>query len=368
MVGVSATTPAQTVDVAVVGAGIIGVMTAREILRRDPGARVAVLDQDAVGSGASRRSAGLHFPRGATERVRRMSEYSQDHYAKLTAERPGLPIHTLGMTLVADDAGEAQLRRTYLPGARLSRVGSVPGGFVRVPAECGVWEGEGCQYADVHALTGLLARELRGRAAFHEGVQVTAVESGEDTVALRLGTGRTLLARQALLAPGPWLAAPAWKDLVAPLGARVKKVVALHIEQQPREDDHAIVFHDEDAFLLPLHERGHWLFSYTCQEWDVDPDTLGGGLSDAHLRDALALLERYAPELAGLCTSGRVFCDAYGPDGEPVVSRLPQAGRVVFAGAANGSGYRLAPAIAAEAADLLCPVTRQEPGQEEDQT
>jgi hypothetical protein len=35
------------------------------------------------------------------------------------------------------------------------------------------------------------------------------------------------------------------------------------------------------------------------------------------------------------------------------VRPLDEAGRIVFAGAAGGSGYRLAPAIAAEAVDLL---------------
>jgi glycine/D-amino acid oxidase-like deaminating enzyme len=48
-----------------------------------------------------------------------------------------------------------------------------------------------------------------------------------------------------------------------------------------------------------------------------------------------------------------VFCDAYSPSREPLVRTLDHDARIVFAGAANGSGYRLAPAIAAEAADLL---------------
>ena len=48
-----------------------------------------------------------------------------------------------------------------------------------------------------------------------------------------------------------------------------------------------------------------------------------------------------------------MFCDAYGPAGEPVVRALDPSGRIVFAGAAGGSGYRLGPAIAAEAVDLL---------------
>ena len=45
------------VDIAVVGGGIIGCLTARELLARRPERTVAVLDRDSVGSGASRRSA-----------------------------------------------------------------------------------------------------------------------------------------------------------------------------------------------------------------------------------------------------------------------------------------------------------------------
>jgi glycine/D-amino acid oxidase-like deaminating enzyme len=57
--------------------------------------------------------------------------------------------------------------------------------------------------------------------------------------------------------------------------------------------------------------------------------------------------------MADSARSGRVFCDAYSADREPLVRALDEEGRLVFAGAANGSGYRLAPAIAAEAAHLL---------------
>jgi glycine/D-amino acid oxidase-like deaminating enzyme len=156
-----------------------------------------------------------------------------------------------------------------------------------------------------------------------------------------------------VLAPGPWLAAPAWRDRLARLDVRVKKVVALHIEQPPAAGDGVVVFHDEDAFLLPLHEQRRWLFSYTSQVWDVEPDRLTGSVSAADLADAREVLVRRAPRLAGAARSGRVFCDAYSPDREPLVRALDEEGRLVFAGAANGSGYRLAPAIAAEAADLL---------------
>ena len=46
-------------------------------------------------------------------------------------------------------------------------------------------------------------------------------------------------------------------------------------------------------------------------------------------------------------------CDAYSPEREPQVRALDDARRLIFAGAAGGPGYRLAPAMASEAADLL---------------
>lgn len=345
------TVPRPDVDVAVIGAGVIGCMTAREILSRSPETAVAVLERDAVGTGATRRSAGLHFPRGATARVRRMSAYSQDHYTKLHADHPELPIHALPMTVVAT-AAEETLREVYLDSAQLSPVDQVPGGQVRVPAPAAAWSVRGAQYADVAGLTQFLAGGLRERVTLREGTRVTALAPDDRGVVVRLGTGATLTAARVVIAPGPWLAAPAWRDLLRPLAVRVKKVVALHVDRRPDSGDHAVVFHDEDAFLLPLYDRGHWLFSYTCQEWDVDPDTVGDGVSADDLRTGLEVLDRYAPGLVDRCASGRVFCDAYGPAGEPVVSTLADR-RLVFAGAANGSGYRLAPAIAAAAAELL---------------
>jgi glycine/D-amino acid oxidase-like deaminating enzyme len=340
-------------DVAVVGAGIVGCMAAREIAARAPDAAVVVLDRDLVGAGATLRSAGLHVPRGGSERVRRMAAHSHDWYERLAAGQPSLPIRPVGMTVVASEASEPRLREVYLERAQLTRTDVLPDASVRLPEGCGAWECHGCHYADVRAVAQAIARDLRQRVSVREAVRVAAVEPASEAVGLRLSTGETLTAERAVIAPGPWLAAPAWVALVEPLGLRVKKIVAMHVERVPSETDRAILFDDEDAFLIPLPDRGHWLFSYTCQEWDVDPDTVATGVSARDLDEARECLCRYAPELAGRCTGGRVFCDAYSPERQPRVQALDEARRVIFAGACGGSGYRLAPAIAAEAANLL---------------
>ncbi|MDX2934497.1 NAD(P)/FAD-dependent oxidoreductase [Streptomyces ipomoeae] len=343
--------------VAVIGGGIIGCLVARHIVHEHPASTVLLLDRDAVGCGASRRSAGLHFPRGADERVRRMSGYSQEFYEKLKADQPTVPIHPVGMSMVSR-ADREELERIYTEPIQRADAQAVPtvcGAPVRLPPGMSLWDIRGAHYADVHRLVQTLVTGLRPYVNVREGVRVTALEPSAHGVRLSLGTGERLAVDRAVLAPGPWLAEPAWADPVAPLEARVKKIVALHIDHPVDESDRAVVFHDEDAFLLPLAHRGHWLFSYTCQDWDVDPDRVGAGLDAHDVEQARAFLSRYAPALASRCTAGRVFCDAYSVSRRPLLRRLDPAGRVVFAGAAGGSGYRLAPAIAAEAVRLFEP-------------
>lgn len=307
--------------IVVVGAGIVGCMIARQLAEADQDAEITVLDRDLIASGASRRSAGLFLARGASPRTKRMSAFSHAYYANLKKSHPHLPIFPVGATVVTDGGRE--------------RIG-------------------GCHYADVHGVTQAIAELARPRVRFAEGVAVTGLTIGQAGVTVHCGTGERLSADHVVLAPGPWLAVPAWRDLLSPLGMRVKKIVAMHIDQRPDPADQVTLFDCDDAFLLPLRHRGHWLFSYTCTEWDVDPDQLTGGLSAANVDEARACLRRCAPALAHAATSGRVCADAYSPAREPVVSVLEGTqGRVVFAGGASGSGYRFAPAIAKQAALVL---------------
>lgn len=338
------------VEVAVVGGGVIGALVAREAAAAFPDARIAVLERGLIGQGASNHSAGVHFPRGASERVRSMTEYSHRYWSSAAAELD-LPIREIDATVVASVDSIGGVEAAYLNlGGEAAAADPVRGWTT--PAGAVARTLPGCHYADVGAVTARILTALRGHVAVWEGSEVVTVEPG-DGIRLVLSHGAGLLAQRVVLAPGPWIAHPAWADLVAPLGARVKRIVAAHIEAVPDADQPLVVFHDEDAFLLPLHHRRHQLFSYTSTVWDVHPDTVESGLSPADLDNARAVIGRYSPELASRCRSGRVFCDAYGPRREPIAAELYPG--LVFAGAAGGSGYRLAPAIAAEALARLDP-------------
>src|SRR5690606_14089588 len=104
--------PMDTVDIAVVGGGIVGALVAREAAAAFPDADIAVLERGLIGQGASARSAGVHFPRGATERVRAMTEHSERYWTEAAIEL-GLPIHRVDATVVADRSAE-EIETTYL--------------------------------------------------------------------------------------------------------------------------------------------------------------------------------------------------------------------------------------------------------------
>ncbi|WP_051400168.1 NAD(P)/FAD-dependent oxidoreductase [Haloechinothrix halophila] len=339
-------------DIAVVGGGIIGAVVSRELVSALPGARITVFERDLIGQGASSRSAGVHFPRGGNERVRSMSEFSHHYWQRHIAECE-LPVRDIACAVVAPDASADVVEESYL---ELAELRPLPLDQVDVrgwsrPSGTRAWSVRGCHYADVPSVARRLLTALRGSTTVWEGSAVVAIDGDGDGYRLTLSHGAELRARQVVLTQGPWVNRPPWTELTATLGIRIKKIVSVHVDVTPRPDEELTIFHGEDAFLLPVHHRGHLLFSYTCDEWDVDPDSVVTGLAPGDLTTARAVLGHYSPWLADRCRSGRVFCDAYSAAGAPVVAELSPG--LVVASAAGGSGYRLAPAIATEVVAAL---------------
>ncbi|MEV4418671.1 L-2-hydroxyglutarate oxidase [Patulibacter sp. NPDC049589] len=118
-------------DVVVVGAGILGLATARELLARDPGLRIAVVDQaDAVaahqtGHNSGVIHAGIYYAPGSLK-ARLCVDGARRMYA-YCAER-GIPTERVGKLVVALDASELPgldelERRSRINGVTIERVG-----------------------------------------------------------------------------------------------------------------------------------------------------------------------------------------------------------------------------------------------------
>jgi glycine/D-amino acid oxidase-like deaminating enzyme len=211
----------------------------------------------------------------------------------------------------------------------------------------GVWAG-GAE-ATARALAARLNRS--GASACWDGVRVDDVQPDGDGLVVLTQTGDRLRARHVVLATGPWLAEDAGTRR-AGWRLRVKKVAALHLARRPVPGDPVVVFCDEDAFLLPLPERGLTLFSFHCRTWDVRPGT-GLAIERDELDAARADLAARSRDLAAAVAGGRASCDGYLPERLPAAAQDPARPGVVLVGGCSGSGFRLAPALAERALDGL---------------
>jgi (S)-2-hydroxyglutarate dehydrogenase len=201
-------------DLVVVGGGILGLATARELRLRRPGLRVTVLERESM-LGAHQTShnsgvvhAGVYYEPGSlkarlcVEGARRMYEFCEQH---------GVPFERCGKVIVASDPSE-------LPGLdeleRRGRANGVPGLRRIGPDELREIEPHVRGVAALHspqtgivdfaAVARAIAAELRGAGAeLRTGTEVAGVARARGGVRVTLGDGE-LLASRAVVCAGAW--------------------------------------------------------------------------------------------------------------------------------------------------------------------
>ena len=201
-------------DIAVVGAGILGLATARELLGRHPGLRLAVIDREAelgahqTGHNSGVVHAGIYYAPGSLK-----ARLCVDGAAKLYAfcERHDIAVERCGKLIVALDASELERldelerrgRANGVPGLRRLRAEEIR----EVEPHCAgiaALHSPHTGIADFPAVARALAgevRELGGELAL--GREVRDVRRANGLVALEHGDGSTV-ARHAVFCAGAW--------------------------------------------------------------------------------------------------------------------------------------------------------------------
>jgi L-2-hydroxyglutarate oxidase len=214
--------PSGECDVAVVGGGIVGLATARELQRRDPDARIVVLEREATvgrhqtGSNSGVAHAGIYYAPGSLK-ARLCVEGVRDLYA--FCEEHGIAYERCGKVIVALDRSE--LGRLDDLEAR-GRANGVPGLRRIGPEELAEIEPYAAGIAALHSPDtgivdyGAVARALA--AQLEAGGATVATGAGVSTITRVDGTaGRTRVvhARGELHARRVLTCAGAWSDRVA---------------------------------------------------------------------------------------------------------------------------------------------------------
>lgn len=350
--------PPKTADVVVIGAGISGLSTAFQLVRRRAG-RVVVLERKHIGAGASGKSGALvrahysnipestltfeslkvfrnwgeevgHGDPGfqATGFVRIAAPEDEAHLRANVAAMQKIGIET--SIVSADDLREIEpLMRTddfnvaaFEPTTGYVDPNATIYGFAQAAAELGA---EIC--------TGVEATRI-----LVEGDRVVGVETSVGTIA----TGQVVLA-------GGW-----WADrLLAPLGIdlglkpyKAQVVVFRWPVEMDQARKHRVVIDSIHHSWLRAEGGASTLIGVEFPDREVDPDRLPEFPNPAYVEQARAALTARFPVFEHSTMRGGwagVFMQS--PDDHPIMDRLTEFDGLFVITGDSGSGFKIGPAV-----------------------
>jgi glycine oxidase len=343
---------ANTADVIVVGAGIIGCAIARGLARR--GTAVRVFESRVVGAGATQASAGLLAPYIEAPQpgpllelaVRSLEMY--DRFVEELQDESGVAVEyrrSGTLEVAMDDSAAKQLRigmrrapaqagAEWLDGAQTRALeSSLPEsvlGAVRVAAHA---------YVAATQLTEALTwAALRHGAQFETGRRVTAIRGGVDAVEVEAEDGQRWSGDTVIIATGSWTGQV---DTDQKVLQAVRPVRGQLLKLSWRGEPLRHVIWGPDCYVVPWND-GTVLVGATVEDVGFDERTTAAGVRD--LLDAVC--EVLPAAWGATFLEARVGLRPATDDGLPVIGSPEAAPRIVYATGHYRNGVLLAPITA----------------------
>jgi len=165
----------------------------------------------------------------------------------------------------------------------------------------------------------------------------------------------TYLAERLLLCVGPWM-----KKFLPELPLACERQVMFWFEwdasrmERALEQVPALIAETNEGFFygIPEPERGLYKVARHHGGASCEPDRLEREVKEEDLRPIAQFLDRYMPALRARPKEARVCIYTNTPDQHFIVDHLPRQENLIIISACSGHGFKFAPAIAEEAADL----------------
>ena len=265
--------------IAIIGGGIIGLLTARELALA--GQSVIVLDQARIGAEASWAGGGILsplYPWRYPEPVNRLAHWSQQHYPSLAVEliqEGGIdPQWTQSGLLVLDQTEQAEAI-TWAAAYGLScerldaRDCELLEPALRVPGQKALWFPTLAQVRNPRLVKSLKESCTRHGVELRASSPVTGITVRGDQITAVETSGASLAADAVVVATGAWSA-----RLLSSLGMQIPvrpvrgQMIMYHL--QPGQVQHINLY--EGHYLIPRQD-GRLLVGSTLEEADFDKST-----------------------------------------------------------------------------------------------
>ena len=352
----------QTADVVVIGGGVNGASIAYALASK--GVKATLVEKGALASGASGRSSALVRMHYTNEEDARLAWASFPVFAHWSELMGGPPVFTrTGFVNVVAPAHAENLRRNVemLRGLGVNTTAITPAELSALQPDANVADVGAVAYepdsgyADpVATVEGFRRRAEALGARIIPWTTVTRIERrGSRVTGVETSAGR-IAADSVVLAAGAWSGYLA-RDVGLDLPLRPKAIDTVAVSRPPELRAPHMTFIDNvlGNYFRP-EAGGLTLVGVPCQQWDIDPDTLGAGLPpEASSRGAELLTHRLpAMERATLARGYRAF-DGYSDDRHAILGGVDGIDGLYLATAFSGSGFKIAPAVGLCMAELI---------------
>ncbi len=364
---------AQTADILIIGAGVMGTSIAYHLAKQG-GSRIVLLEREAICSGTTGRSGAIvrqHYSNDFTIRMAKESLHVFEHFADLVGGDCGFV--TTGMLVLVDEQGEVALRANVSMqqeqgvNTKLispADVAEVAPGFVGTGAAVACYEVD-TGVADPMATTSCFAQRAKDYGAIiAEGVKVTRiVVEGERVVGVETSQG-------SFSTPHVVVAANVWSpSLVQPLGIPLPIIATRHpmvVLRRPHDSGgrmgmHAVCLDMIHSVYLRPDLGGVTLVGSTKDVLlESDPDHYAQGLTEEEIAYFRTMGKYSFPALARAVPRGNwagIYDDC--ADYHPILGRLPMYEGLYCAAGFSGHGFKLSPVVGQWMAEYI--LTGQKP-------
>jgi sarcosine oxidase, subunit beta len=352
----------QTAEVVVVGGGVNGVSIAYALAAR--GVRVVLLEKSALASGASGRSSALVRMHYTNEWDARLAWASYPVFRDWAELMGGPAVFTrTGFVNVVGSEYAPNLRRNV---EMLQRIGVRTSAIT--PAElkdlqpfvhvddvgAAAYEPDSGYANPAETVEGFRRRAVDLGAKILQWTAVTRIDRRESRVRGVESSAGRIDAGAVVVAAGAW-STRLCAEMGLALPARPKAIDTVAVVRPPALREPHMVFIDnvQGNYFRP-EAGGLTLVGVPCQEWDIEPDTLGTGLPPHAAGVGAQLVTHRIPAMEGatLARGYRAF-DGYSDDRHAILGRVDGIDGLYLATAFSGSGFKIAPAVGTCMAELI---------------
>jgi glycine/D-amino acid oxidase-like deaminating enzyme len=353
----------ETADVVVIGGGVNGASIAYALAARGV-KRVVLLEQGPLAHGASGRSSALvrmHYTNEWDARLAWASFPVFRHWSELMGGPPVFT-HTGFVNVVGPQYTEALGKNIeMLRGIGINTTALTPAElrelqpFARVDdLGAAAYEPDSGYANPVDVVEGFGRRARELGASVRLWTPATAVLRRESRVTGVETAAGVIHAGAIVVAAGAW-APRLCREMGLALPARPKAIDTVAVTRPPElARGHMVFIDNAQGSYFRQEAGGLTLVGVPCQEWDVDPDTLGTGLPPHAAGVGASILTHRIPamEAATLARGYRAF-DCYSTDRHAILGPVDGVDGLYLATAFSGSGFKIAPAVGQCMAELI---------------